>query len=869
VSLQVLRRDATGADLELLTGGFYATPEADGSIRLEIPGFELQGEPGTPAIPVERTFLEAVAGGQVRIASVEPSDVLSFPWSRPALAQAPELLVGRDGTVQASYRRVRPAWVARRPYPAEAARVVTTAFQGETKKALVELAPLRWSASTGQLLLARRLRVRVAFDGIEPGEVPLGGSRGRWFPRQGARPSRAAAEVVARLLARPRGLYAVRFEDVFRYRWRSVSASRLRLSRLGQDVAFHVEPDPSRFSPGSVLYFLSEGGSLSAYANEAVYELAVGTTGTPMSIVSSPPAGAALTEAVEHRSWEQNRYYMSGLLDAPDLWLWDSFLSGTPPKRFTFRLGALAVSSDPAVLSVWLQGASDLEATPDHHVRVFVNGSFVAEASWDGKTVRRLEALLLPGVLHEGDNFLDIENVADTPAAYSMVYLDRFSLDYPRALAPEAGRFEAVCGAPGSATLAGLGAESLVLDTTDTTARWVVGSAAGPAGLTLGTEAGHRYLAVSPEALLRPGIRWPSMSGGDLRSTDDQADYLLLAPRELLPAAAPLLQLREEQGLRARGVALEDVYDAFGYGENSPEAIRDFIGHAYHRWTAPSPRYVLLLGDSTFDPKDYAKTGVKDHLPAFMFRSTWLWTASDPAYASVNGEDSLPDLAVGRLPASSLEQAERLVEKLVAFERNGFDPSAGAVLVADNPDRAGDFEADADEIASGPLVGYTTEKIYLGRLGTQETRSAILGAFDRGASLVSYVGHGAPAIWASEGLLTSWDVDGLSPQARQPVLFTMNCLNGYFVAPAFDSLAEALVKAEDKGAIAAVSPSGLSLDAAAHEYHKALLAQVVSGPHARLGDAILAAQSDYADTGFFPELLRVYNLFGDPATRLR
>ncbi len=65
---------------------------------------------------------------------------------------------------------------------------------------------------------------------------------------------------------------------------------------------------------------------------------------------------------------------------------------------------------------------------------------------------------------------------------------------------------------------------------------------------------------------------------------------------------------------------------------------------------------MLLLGDATYDPKDYTQTGVKDLLPAFMFKSTWLWTASDPGYASVNGEDGLPDLAVGRLPASNLEQ---------------------------------------------------------------------------------------------------------------------------------------------------------------------------------------------------------------------
>jgi hypothetical protein len=65
----------------------------------------------------------------------------------------------------------------------------------------------------------------------------------------------------------------------------------------------------------------------------------------------------------------------------------------------------------------------------------------------------------------------------------------------------------------------------------------------------------------------------------------------------------------------------------------------------------------------------------------------------------------------------------------------------------------------------------------------------------------------------------------------------MNCLNGYFVATNFDSLSESLLKVEGRGAVAAFSPSGLSVNAPAHEYHKALVRELVSGAHERLGDA--------------------------------
>lgn len=98
---------------------------------------------------------------------------------------------------------------------------------------------------------------------------------------------------------------------------------------------------------------------------------------------------------------------------------------------------------------------------------------------------------------------------------------------------------------------------------------------------------------------------------------------------------------------------------------------------------------------------------------------------------------------------------------------------------------------------------------------------------------------------------------------------TLNCLNGYFDFPYFDSLAEELVKAEGKGAVAAFSPSGLSLNDPAHLFHQALLREILSGNHDRLGDAVLAAQGAYAASGAFPELLSIYHLLGDPALRIR
>ena len=495
---------------------------------------------------------------------------------------------------------------------------------------------------------------------------------------------------------------------------------------------------------------------------------------------------------------------------------------------------------------MWLEGGSDFAVSPDHHLRLSVNGYLAAETSWDGKVSHAVEALLPPGVLLEGPNAFEIENVADTGAAHSLVFLDRYALSYPRVLEAEAGVLEGSFSHFGAAEVVGLSSGAALLDLSQEPPRWLSGTS-GP-GLRFEAEAGHSYLAVSPEAVLAPEVR--PATKATLQSPRNGAEYLLLAPREFLQldSAVALLDRRRAQGLSARGVAVEDVFDEFGHGEARPEAIKEFLAYAYHFWQEPSPRYVLLLGDATYDPKDHLGTGTANRVPAYPLASTYMWTASDPAYAAVNGEDLLPDLAIGRLPAQTAEQAQVLLDKVLAYEDAGLNLAGHTVLVADNADHAGDFEADAEWLAAGVLHERDPEKIYLSQLGAA-TRPTIVDAFDQGASMMSYIGHGAILLWATENVFSFNDVATLSPQPQQPLVMMMNCLNGYFHFPYLDSLGEALVKAEGKGAIATFSPCGMSFNGPASVYHEALLAEIVSGRHQRLGDALLAAQVTYADTG--------------------
>ncbi len=874
LSLRVLQRNARGVTLELRTGGFYSLELPDGSVRLHVPGFFDTAEPGLPAVPVKRAWVDAVVGRNARVVGVRAAEVRSFPRLLPQRVGAPEARAQRDGTYRASFRRVgsKDEGVL---YPRSAARVLETAFQEEMKRAYLELAPLRLDSPRRRLELAQRLVVKIAFDERVPGEAGAGGTRGR------RRPASARAEkqtLLARLAARAAGLHAVSWESLAasaaaRQRdGQTFPISGLRLSRLGRAVAFHVEPRADRFGPGSTLYFVAQGPE-AAYANETVFELALSSGGVPMSVERSTRTTATtpVSAFVTSRSFEQNTNYLPALLAARDPWFWDLGLLAPNGRDYPFTLApftlaAPSATGEPARLAVELQGGSDVrDVDPDHQVRVFVNGVPVGEASWDGLNPKRFEASFDAGVLLDGANTLRLENLDTTGRFDSAVYLDRFTVEYTRRLVADNGRLEGRSPASGLVRAAGFSPGTLLLDVTAAVPTVLTPSATG-AELVFTADAQKSYLAVSREAVLRPEVR--PASAQTLRAASLQADWIVIAPKELLPAAEPLVAHREGQGLRVMAVSLEQVQDEFGYGERSPQLIREFLAYAYHHWAAPSVRYVLLLGDASYDPKGYLPTAArKDLLPTPFVKSMFLWTASDPSLAAVNGDDAIPDLAIGRLSAGSLAEAEAAVQKILAFEASGQSLNGNAVLVADNPDLAGDFEANLNDIAS-LLPGREVDRIFLSQRGAG-TRSAVLGAFDAGASLVSYVGHGSQALWASEAILRSIDAPLLQPQPRQPLLLTMTSSNGYFISPWLNGIAERFVLEGGKGAIAAFSPSGLSLDGAAHLYHRVLVGELESRRHERLGDLVLAAQKDYADTGAFPELLSFYHLFADPALLIR
>ena len=311
-----------------------------------------------------------------------------------------------------------------------------------------------------------------------------------------------------------------------------------------------------------------------------------------------------------------------------------------------------------------------------------------------------------------------------------------------------------------------------------------------------------------------------------LSATANGADQIIITHRDFVTDALRLRDFRASQGLRSVVVDVQDVYDEFGYGLTGVAPIHDFLAYAYAHWQAPAPSYVVLVGDGHYDPKGYLATGRGNFIPAFLAMvDPWIGeTAADNRYVTLVGDDTLPDMMLGRLAVNTPAEAAAFVDKIIAYEQSPVpgDWRTQVLAVADNEDSGGPFHLFSDALLQDLLPSaYTPDRVYLGvtHATTTEARTAILAAINSGRLLVNYIGHGASTQWAGEGLFKATDVAGLTNAGRLPVILAMTCYDGYFHYPtaASQSTAETVTRAANKGAIASWSPTGLGVSTG-HDY---------------------------------------------------
>ena len=314
----------------------------------------------------------------------------------------------------------------------------------------------------------------------------------------------------------------------------------------------------------------------------------------------------------------------------------------------------------------------------------------------------------------------------------------------------------------------------------------------------------RRYAAAAPAGLLKPAAM--QLPPSPLETPANGADYIVIAHPSLVEAVQPLLTWRQEQGLRTTLVTTEQVFDRFSQGVPDPAAITDFLRWASTEWPGPAPRFVLLAGDASYDPRDFSNGPNKDLVPTHFHPTTEMGeTAGDNPLADITG-DGLPDLAIGRLPAQTPAQMAAMVAKTIAYEQG--DPQADwrrrLLFVADDDDSF--FPSFNTEMIATLPSDLQVEELSIGV--DEDVRSRLLDALNEGVGVLSYMGHGAIDIWAREEILGNDDIAGLRQNGRLPFVVVWACLSGYFQHPELTSLGETLLLTPNAGAVAALVPTG-------------------------------------------------------------
>jgi hypothetical protein len=663
---------------------------------------------------------------------------------------------------------------------------------------------------------------------------------------------------------------------------------------------------PDQFEDGDFIefYAIPVDSQYGKYASNNVFWLTTsGGGGAPkrMADVGATPGSGTLagthTFTVHH---EEDQWYLLGIPGGDSLERWsfypfvdgDGIEDGGNPVDFTLTLPGV---SGQGSLKIQMVGIYDT----DHEVEVSISdaplGPFTSLGTytWSGSVFHQVS--IDPVSFVPGDNYLRIQ----CNSGVDSIAVDWIEATYPRSFASsnETLKFSHEAGYLFQVT----GFTDNDLGVFDITSASEVQrlynfqvSPTSPYSVDFEPVAtGERsYLALSStEVKIPTSIAQDSPSS--LADPANGADYILITHRDLgwdgsgdpNPWLSDLVSLREGQGLRVQVADVEDILDEFSYGIFTPQAVKDFLTHAYESWTQPAPQYVLFVGDSTYDPKGNWSWMTADttttYLPTYLTSTKYMGeTLTDEWFARVSGDDAVPDLFIGRLPAASAAEASVMVNKIITYE-NGVNSKSwekDVLLVADNQieDYEAVFEQMNEDAASllpagmnTPFRGYLADYFVTGDL-TAEIKEKV----DQGALVLNYSGHGSTQVWANEQIFDADDVADLTNDQKFPFLVSMSCLTGYFGYPeswSFPSLAEAMLRSAGKGAVAALMPTGMTPPEGQHVLDTALFEAIFTEDLRTLGPALSAAKQTLLANGGsdYEEVSETFLLFGDPAMRLK
>lgn len=403
------------------------------------------------------------------------------------------------------------------------------------------------------------------------------------------------------------------------------------------------------------------------------------------------------------------------------------------------------------------------------------------------------------------------------------------------------------------------------------------------------------YIAFNPDAAMLPKIEGV-VSNQDLHGTGN-FDLLIVTNKRLLTEAKRLAQHHQQKnGLKVVVAEIEQLYNEFSSGSPDPSAIRNFLKMAYDRAGKDvqlRPKFLLLFGPSSYNFLDHEE---EQFIPSYQSESSLDALTSyvtDDYFGYLDDEDDITssfpypllDIAIGRIPARTLEQASMAVDKIINYD----SPAAfgkwrnDITLVADDEDfnlHVNDAELHASLIHQvSPVLN--VNKIYLDAFPQQssaggenypDVNAYINNTINQGTLVWNYSGHGSSSRLAQETILDKEMIATWKNAQRLPLFITATCDFAPFDDQDQFSLGEDLFIGRRNGAIGLVTTTrevfASSNRVVNNNFFDALFKSDNTNRFPRLGDALKEAKNyTIGNTGDYINS-RKFVLLGDPAMKL-
>ncbi len=383
----------------------------------------------------------------------------------------------------------------------------------------------------------------------------------------------------------------------------------------------------------------------------------------------------------------------------------------------------------------------------------------------------------------------------------------------------------------------------------------------------------------------------------DPASKENRVDYLVLSPAAFVEELTPLAEHRSSGGLRVGIVTLESIRASW----KSP---REFVRFAITGWKKPSPRFLLLVGDS----KEIPPVVLRSHYQTKKFQND-SELATDHLYG-VTGKGLESRMAIGRFPADNRKEVATMVGKTLRYEKE-LKPGAWQKKI----------KFITGEAGFNPLIDYFIEKQFT-RLVTQnipasydlelayskttsrycpyppEFNDNAIRMLNDGSLFYVYVGHGYrkgfdQISWKKKEypIFNLRHVPRVKVENGLPIMFVIACSTAFFDARSGECIGEELLK-KKQGPVAFLGGTRVTQPYVNALIGKAMISQVFLRNNPTLGEALLEAKqevlgedgSDLRKTAdrlagmvqgsnnLLPmrkDGVLHYNLLGDPALRLR